>query len=289
MSNGLVKGLNQELAERRARQRAEQQPEQQNGLLGATRRHQSRLSRGLRGAGRLGRQIAGRSAAQFGRMGSELSALYSRLYVPIQERLAKRLEVPESEAVGRAAIDVESAFDVGEGQIRRGLSRMGVSPETGRFAGLLSKWGRQRAATKAGAMTRARQTARTETTQNLFRLAGMGAGVPGQAMQAYAGERTGLATGADISFREAEQEGRLAEESGFLYGLTRPRRSARGREPDAAIGFREAEEEERLAGESGFFPGATRARGLARRRRPSVSPEEDAFWAAKDALPQFAQ
>jgi hypothetical protein len=60
------------------------------------------------------------------------------------------------------------------GQMQRNLARMGVNPNSGRFAGLSQKWSLQSAADKAGAMTRAARQEREGVFGKLLSSVGMG-------------------------------------------------------------------------------------------------------------------
>lgn len=56
----------------------------------------------------------------------------------------------------QAAIDSNASFDESLGTQNRNLTRMGINPNSGRYAGLQQKWALSRAAAEAGAKTRGR-------------------------------------------------------------------------------------------------------------------------------------
>lgn len=56
----------------------------------------------------------------------------------------------------QAAVDSNASFDESLGTQNRNLTRMGINPNSGRYAGLQQKWALSRAAAEAGAKTRGR-------------------------------------------------------------------------------------------------------------------------------------
>ena len=92
----------------------------------------------------------------------------------------------------RAAIASNQSFDESKGVQDRALSRMGINPNSGRFAGMQTKWGLARAAAEAAAKTKATQDAeetafrrQTELMNASQRGQGMGAGMMENAGQMY--------------------------------------------------------------------------------------------------------
>ena len=76
--------------------------------------------------------------------------------------------------VDRAAVDSNQSFDESRAVLARTMERMGINPNSGRFAGLQSKWGLARAAAEAGAKTRARNQAEDMAFLRLMNLVQMG-------------------------------------------------------------------------------------------------------------------
>lgn len=133
---------------------------------------------------------------------------YGRTFAPLERRLAATAEIPIQSYVDPAAVDASTQFDQSLGVMNRDLSRMGISPDSGRFAGLQQQWGRARAAAKAGAMTRAARQGRLENFNRLLQAVGVG------------GNRLGLATNllsgaAGIGFQAADRYGDIAYGQGF--------------------------------------------------------------------------
>jgi hypothetical protein len=153
-------------------------------LLPVVRKYDAAQDRGLatsRGAtsGLLGNADYSAGLAQgFFQQASQLAPAYAELL---------KATKPNRAAVNTAAVDTGAAFDESLGAVRRDLGRAGVNPNSGRYAGLLSRWGLQRAAAESGAMSRA---ARAEDEQRFGRLqsvanaansqATIGAGLLGQ-------------------------------------------------------------------------------------------------------------
>jgi hypothetical protein len=113
----------------------------------------------------------------------------------------------------RAAVTSNQAFDESKGVQERTLARMGINPNSGRFAGLQTQWGLARAAAEAGAKTKAAQDAESTAFNRQAALLntaqqgiGQGAGMLTQAGGMY--DRAGRIMG-DISGRYD----RLATES----------------------------------------------------------------------------
>ena len=108
-----------------------------------------------------------RDAGSMRGLAGTLATGYRQNFLPLQNKLASTAELDGESIAGQASIDVSSAFDRTQGEMMRDLSRMGINPNSGRFAGLQQKWGRAKAAATAGAMTRAR---RVTKSQNFGRL-----------------------------------------------------------------------------------------------------------------------
>ena len=107
-----------------------------------------------------------------------------------------------SEYAGMAAVDSNKSYDEALGIQNRNLSRMGINPNSGRFAGLQQKWALARAAAEAGARTRGRLNA-----ENLqFSRLGQTAGTFGNAVSGLRGV--------------ASDYGDLASGVGQLMGLS---------------------------------------------------------------------
>jgi hypothetical protein len=82
----------------------------------------------------------------------------------------------EEYAAGRAASEASTAFDTAGGAEARRMTSMGINPNSGRFAGLRSKWALRKAAGVSGAATRAAGTAREASFERLLRMISAGRG-----------------------------------------------------------------------------------------------------------------
>ena len=122
------------------------------------------------------------------------------------------------------ALDVASSFDKAQGAMEREAGRMGVSPNSGRFAGMSRQWALARAAAEAGARTRARRAAEDMGWQR--KLQGFGAITTAQ--NAAVG-----AAGTAMQGRRmlAGDYGQLGEEAGMAGTLQRE-----GLRPTVALG-----------------------------------------------------
>jgi hypothetical protein len=117
-------------------------------------------------------------------MGMGLMGRYNRMYAPVHQDIIDLARQRPDWMVNEAATDVGIAFDKSRGIMNRNASRMGVNPNSGRFAGLQQQWALARAAAEAGAKTRARRRANDVQLDNLMRAAGLGSQFPGLALNA---------------------------------------------------------------------------------------------------------
>ena len=88
--------------------------------------------------------------------------------------LLKYGEVSESDLVGQAATDNSLAYGKALDASQRNLTRMGINPNSGRFAGMTQSFALKRAAAEAGARNQARLQARNENFQRANTIAGLG-------------------------------------------------------------------------------------------------------------------
>jgi len=77
-----------------------------------------------------------------------------------------------AEYANMAAVDSNQSYDEALGIQNRNMSRMGINPNSGRFAGLQQKWALARAAAEAGARTRGRLNAENLQFSRLGQTAG---------------------------------------------------------------------------------------------------------------------
>lgn len=155
-----------------------------------------------------------------------LSGLQDKL---VSDANSFNTEARRNELAAQAGADVEQAFGAQRGSTSRQMARMGVNPNSGRFAAMTGQMDMAQAAAKAGAMTGARSRAREEgralTDKATNALAGypaMGMQTTGQgaqlaagginlANQGLAGLNSGLATGAQTA-------GQLGQNATSMYG-----------------------------------------------------------------------
>lgn len=94
-------------------------------------------------------------------------------------------EAKREELAGKAAADVNMAFTNARGQENRALQRIGVNPNTGRFAALNSQLTLGQTAALAGAKNQARENAEQLGFARKMDAAGLGRGLASNASTAY--------------------------------------------------------------------------------------------------------
>lgn len=88
--------------------------------------------------------------------------------------LLKYGEVSENDLVGQAVTDNTIAYNKAWDAANRNLTRMGINPNSGRFAGMDQSYALARAAAEAGARNQARIQARNENFSRAGTLANLG-------------------------------------------------------------------------------------------------------------------
>lgn len=88
--------------------------------------------------------------------------------------LLKYGEVSENDLVGTATTDNTLSYNKAYDAARRNMTRMGINPNSGRFAGMEQSFALNRAAAEAGARNLARIQARNENFSRAGTLAGLG-------------------------------------------------------------------------------------------------------------------
>lgn len=88
--------------------------------------------------------------------------------------LLKYGEVSENDLVGRATTDNTLSYNKAYDAAQRNMTRMGINPNSGRFAGMEQSFALNRAAAEAGARNLARIQARNENFSRAGTLAGLG-------------------------------------------------------------------------------------------------------------------
>ena len=120
--------------------------------------------------------------------GSSFLADYRSTFLPAAQRAIGLAEGDIEGDVGRAGVDTAADFDTARGIMNRNLSRMGVNPNSGRFAGLQQQWALARAAATAGAKTRARRSGNESRLRSLLAAAQLGSSLPGLSLRASESE-----------------------------------------------------------------------------------------------------
>lgn len=107
-------------------------------------------------------------------LASKYGSYADRLNDTSINNLLKYGEVSENDYVGQAVTDNTLAYDKARNAAARNLSRMGINPNSGRFAGMETDYAIKRAAAEAGARNKARISARNENFSRAVTLAGLG-------------------------------------------------------------------------------------------------------------------
>lgn len=129
----------------------------------------------------------------------EYSDYEKSTYRPLEQSIVKEANEFSTEGkrealATKAAADVNTAFANTRAQESRALSRMGVNPNSGRFAALNNQLSLTQAATSAGAMTKARDSAEQLGFARKMDAAGLGRNLATNASTAY-----GISVGAGDS------------------------------------------------------------------------------------------
>jgi hypothetical protein len=94
------------------------------------------------------------------------------------DAIATSRDAEVNSATGKAAADVTQQFENQDAQLERGLTSMGVDPSSGKYAALKRQTGLGEAATKAGAMNTAGNTAKQMSWAKRMDAAGLGRNLP---------------------------------------------------------------------------------------------------------------
>jgi hypothetical protein len=147
---------------------------------------------GQQAAGRAGQGVVGmgRSAGRLSGLGRRAGAMSGGLWgafgkmKPVYGRMAATAETPLETFENEAGARVTQGYDRAKGIRSRGLKRMGVNPNSGRFDATMTSLGRDEAADVAGARVTARNQGRLANFGRLAQAGQMGLGLAGQAGQA---------------------------------------------------------------------------------------------------------
>jgi hypothetical protein len=153
----------------------------------------------------------------------EYSQYERETFRPLEKELVRDAEQFNEEGkrealATRAAADVNTAFTNTRAQEGRALSRMGVNPNSGRFAALNNQLSLGQAATAAGAMTQTRTDAEQMGFARRMDAAGLGRNLAGNASTAY-GVSLGAGEGVrNNSMAAGNQMGQGFSSAGQAYG-----------------------------------------------------------------------
>lgn len=121
-------------------------------------------------------------AKQMYKNARRLAGTYQDYYEPLVERLPGMANIPLTRYTNQAAANVAGAYDRNRGMAQRGMARIGVNPNSGRWQGLQAHMDRSEAAARSDAMTRARTQGQMENFQRSASVGQIGLGMMGQSM-----------------------------------------------------------------------------------------------------------
>jgi len=191
-------------------------PSQQTALAQASSLYSQQLG-ALNNVRRQAGNVSNVASGLYG-TGSGLLSQYGNNFAGLIDSMPGQSQMPLSDYVNAAGNDVASNFDRSRGIMGRNMSRMGVNPNSGRFAGLMAALSRQEAATRAGAMTDARITGQRENFSRGMQASQLGLNVAntGIGAQQSAGGLYGAAGG--LYGQAAGQYGQAANDAGQYAG-----------------------------------------------------------------------
>jgi len=143
---------------------------------------------------------------------------YNSTYMPAIGRASQLANVSEEEAAGKAAVSSGLSYDNALGINQRTMSRMGVNPNSGRFAGMLTDWGLARAAGEAAAKNTARKQARDESFSRNAGIAGIAQQGASQAIGAASSAAGAYGNAAQLGMGLGDRYGQEADQAGYVSG-----------------------------------------------------------------------
>jgi hypothetical protein len=114
------------------------------------------------------------------------------------DRLERYGEVSENDLIGNAVTDTTLAHDRAYDAALRDMTRSGINPNSGRFAGMGLSFALNRAAAEAGARNQARLQARNENFQRANTIAGLGYNYANLGMNAINSANSAFANAANV-------------------------------------------------------------------------------------------
>ena len=134
------------------------------------------------------------------RQGREYYDYMTETFRPVEQALVSRAQEFDTEAyreqlARQAAAESGRAFNATQAAQQRVMAAMGVSPASGRFAGMQNQTALGLAAQRAGAMTGARERAEQMGYARLLDVTGLGRGLPGASTAAYGAATTAGSAG----------------------------------------------------------------------------------------------
>ena len=145
---------------------------------------------------------------------------YKSTVLPAQKALIEESQAPITEgqyaaAAGRASADVDASFDNVTRRYRNELSRYGVNPASGRYAGGLRQLALGRAASRAGAMTGSRRALTDRRDRLRYASVGLSSGLGSSAMRGLSDAASGYGS---IANRAAQSRSSRNSTWGNLLG-----------------------------------------------------------------------
>lgn len=181
-----------------------------------------RAGQAMRGA----QGALGATATKAGGLADTAWGDYQKNVQPTQAA-ARKAALYRPDLANRAGVDAQMATDNAMGAMSRNLSRMGINPASGRYAGLMTETALTGAANKAGAMNRARMAEREGEFGRLVTASGLGAELPGITSNMMSQSASASANAANMApgmMSLAGDYGLLAQEKRAGEGYTQAKR-----------------------------------------------------------------
>ena len=119
------------------------------------------VNRFMRGARRYSSRVGG-TASQLRRYGSQAMNDYNASFRPFINRLPQKASIPLQQYIDEAAQTAQQQNEIALGNYQRGLERMGINPNSGRWLATMGDLNTQAALNKTDAINNARLTGRRE-------------------------------------------------------------------------------------------------------------------------------
>ena len=178
----------------------------------------NQLKYAIDGQGDLTGQLAGQ-ASKINSLAGNYTNYADTINDTAINNLLKYGEVSENDLVGTATTDNTLSYNKAYDAARRNMTRMGINPNSGRFAGMEQSFALNRAAAEAGARNLARIQARNENFSRAGTLAGLGYNYSRLGLNATNSATSALNSAAGNQDRYVQSIGTMGNQEIKLDGL----------------------------------------------------------------------